>query len=486
MKFIIRLFPEITIKSQPVRKRMNRQLTENLRIIMRRFDSSAKVRSSWDKLEVELAGDDERVADAAAEKLQCVPGIATISRVRAMEFEDLHSIYERTLAAWAPALKGKTFCVRVKRSGQHSFTSTEVESYVGGGLNQNTEAKGVDLHNPDVTVKLEVRDDTLYLVDQVYQGLGGFPMGSQESLLSLVSGGFDSTVASYQSIRRGLRTHFVFFNLGGKDHELGVKEIAFYLWSKFGSSHRVKFITVPFEGVVSNILQHVDPSCMGVVLKREMFRAASVIAERGGWSALVTGEAVAQVSSQTLTNLSIIDGVTDKLVLRPLAMMDKGEIINICRQIGAEEFAANIPEYCGVISVRPSASLRLHKVEQEEAKMGAQALEAALANVRVQTIDQLANDLSHEPRKAAPVVATALDATVVDIRHPNEQALNPLTLENTDVLLIPFYSLNTAFASMDASKQYLLYCERGVMSQLHANHLLDNGHSNVGVYRPLK
>lgn len=486
MKFIIKLFPEITIKSPPVRKRMSRQLTENLRILLRRVDAGARVKAHWDNLEVTLPGDDERLVRAVADKLQCVPGIAHIARVRAFRFDSLDDIYQHTYAAWHERLAGKTFCVRVKRNGQHNFSSTEVEHYVGAGLNQHTQARGVDLRNPDERVKLEVRDETLYVVDEIYPGLGGFPLGSQQAVMSLISGGFDSTVASYLSMRRGLRTHFVFFNLGGRDHELGVKEIAYYLWAKFAASHRVKFVTVPFASVVNDILTYVDPSAMGVVLKRQMLRAATEIAAYVDIPALVTGEAVAQVSSQTLPNLSVIDRATDMLVLRPLAMMDKGAIIDLCRKIGAEDFAANIPEYCGVISVRPSASLKLHKVEAEEAKLPPESLSNALADVRVQTIDELDHDVRQGARAQAPGVADAAGYTVIDIRHPREQELNPLAVSGADVLPIPFYSLSSRLPELVGAGEFLLYCDKGVMSQLHANHLRDNGFANVGVYRPQK
>src|SRR5690625_5153738 len=103
---------------------------------------------------------------------------------------------------------------------------------------------------------------------------------------------------------------------------------------------------------------------MGVILKRMMLRAATDVAEALKLPALVTGESVAQVSSQTLPNLSVIDRVTDALVLRPLITMDKGDIIDMSRRIGTETFAAEIPEYCGVISVRPTTSARLHMVKR--------------------------------------------------------------------------------------------------------------------------
>ncbi len=105
-------------------------------------------------------------------------------------------------------------------------------------------------------------------------------MGAQDGVLSLISGGFDSAVSSYLSMRRGLLTHFCFFNLGGDEHEIAVKEVALYLWMRYGSTHPVRFITVPFEEVVREILEKVDNSQMGVVLKRVMLRAATRVAEK--------------------------------------------------------------------------------------------------------------------------------------------------------------------------------------------------------------
>lgn len=484
MKFIIKLFPEITIKSGPVRKRMSRQLTTNMRIILKRFDATARVGQQWDQLEVSVEGEDESRVKAVTGLLASIPGVAKFARVRAVSFTDMHDIYLATKEVWGDALEGKTFCVRVKRNGTHDFTSTDVERYVGGGLNQHCSTGGVNLTKPDVQINLEIRFDTLYVIEDWYRGLGGFPIGSQESVVSLISGGFDSTVASYLSIKRGLKTHFLFFNLGGKDHELGVKEIAFYLWNRFGSSHRVKFITVPFDGVVSDILEKVHPSCMGVILKRMMVRAAGAIAERAGAEALVTGEAVAQVSSQTLTNLAIIDRASDCLVLRPLAMMDKGAIIDQCRAIGAEDFAAAIPEYCGVISVRPSAHLKEYKVIGEEGKMSADVLQQALQRTTVQTIDSVMEDVHSGAPRAEVVGEPGSDEVVIDIRHPGEVEQRPLLLEATPVLQVPFYSLNARFAGLDQNRTYLLYCEKGVMSQLHAAHLRDEGYANVRVYRP--
>ncbi len=487
MHIIVKLFPEITIKSKPVRKRFTRQLRDNLRALLKPIDSRIQVQRDWEKLDVIGDIDDEAIVARVAEVLANTPGIAFFSRVVAFPLGDLDDIFSKTKQIWGEALAGKTFCVRVKRSGEHDFNSIEVERYVGGGLNQHTDAAGVKLKNPDITVKLEIRKDQLYVVETQTPGLGGFPLGTQEPVLSLISGGFDSTVSSYLMIKRGLRTHYCFFNLGGRDHEVGVKEVSYYLWNKFGASHRVKFVTVPFEGVVSEILQRVDNSYMGVILKRMMLRAATKVAQEMDMLALVTGEAVAQVSSQTLPNLSVIDEVTDHLVLRPLIAMDKGEIIDKSRQIGTEEFAAHMPEYCGVISVKPTTRARMDRVVNEEQKFDFSVLDKAVAERRTENIDQVIEEL--QPGVELQVVSELpAGSVVIDVRHPTEEELKPLKLAAGDeaerVRKIPFYKLHGAFAELDKATQYWLYCDKGVMSQLHASHLADAGHQNVGVYRP--
>ena len=135
----------------------------------------------------------------------------------------------------------------------------------------------------------------VHLIGERIDGLGGFPIPTQETVLSLLSGGFDSGVASYEFIRRGARTHFCFFNLGGDAHEVAVRQIAYFLWKKYSSSHPIKFISVDFAPIVDDILTNVDNGQMGVVLKRQMLRAAARVAHYVKAQALVTGEAIGQV-----------------------------------------------------------------------------------------------------------------------------------------------------------------------------------------------
>ena len=482
MLFIIKFFPEIIIKSKPVRKQMSKRLRDNLVSLFCAVDGDIKVIPDWDKLTVEIVDGDEAVIAEVIEILGNTSGIAHFLEVETCEFEGLDDISEKTLAVYKDRLAGKRFVLRCKRVGKHEFSSTEIERQVGGYLLHHSDSIGVDLHNPEVTVKIEIRDKTLHIVKNRFEGLGGFPLGEVEPVLSLISGGFDSPVASYLTMKRGMPTHFCFFNLGGREHELGVKEVSYYLWQKFGASRRVKFISVPFEPVVAEILQNVDNSQMGVILKRMMLRVATKLAEELDVKALVTGEAIAQVSSQTLTNLSIIDKVTDMLVLRPLITSDKEDIIKIARKIGTAEFAENMPEYCGVISVKPTTRAKMHKIEREEERFDFDIIDQVLAKAQMINIDELAME-DYVPVDVEVLEVPLPDCVIIDVRHHEEQERKPLKLAGQTIEHIPFYNLHSKFAELPKDKRYLLYCDKGVMSRLHASHLAEDGH-NVAVYRP--
>ncbi|HDI3020264.1 TPA: tRNA 4-thiouridine(8) synthase ThiI [Cronobacter turicensis] len=482
MKFIIKLFPEITIKSQSVRLRFIKILTGNIRNVLKHYDENLAVVRHWDHIVVRIK--DETMHDTVLDALTRIPGIHHVLEVDDVPFTDMHDIFEKALANWREQLEGKTFCVRVKRRGQHEFSSIEVERYVGGGLNQHIESARVKLKQPDVTVNLEIEDDRLLLVKGRYEGIGGFPIGTQEDVLSLISGGFDSGVSSYMLMRRGCRVHYCFFNLGGAAHEIGVRQVAHYLWSRFGSSHRVRFVAINFEPVVGEILEKVDDGQMGVVLKRMMVRAASKVAERYGVHALVTGEALGQVSSQTLTNLRLIDNVSDTLVLRPLISYDKEHIIDIARKIGTEDFARTMPEYCGVISKSPTVKAVKAKIEAEEANFDFTILDRVVAEATNVDIREIAEQTEQQVVEVETVNGFGPNDAILDIRSVDEQDEKPLVVEGVEVVSLPFYKLSTKFGDLDQSKTYLLWCERGVMSRLQALYLLEQGFKNVKVYRP--
>lgn len=482
MKFIVKLFPEIMIKGQPVKKKMILRLSDNLRVLLRRVDPAVAVAHFWDKIEIHTT---QPFVEKVRVVLKQTPGIEQVLEV--VQYNtgvDFLTIAQKVALHAVPMIADKTFVVRAKRSGHHAFTSCDLQRFVGEHLCVVGESLGVDLHHPQVTVQFELHQDAINVITDRYPGLGGYPLGGQGDVLSLMSGGFDSTIASYMTMKRGIKTHFVFFNLGGIAHELGVKQVALYLWSQFGASHRVSFITVPFEEVVSEIFRSTHESYMGVILKRLMLTAAEQIANKMDIEVLVTGESVAQVSSQTLRNLAVIDVVTTKLVLRPLATFNKVEIMAMADTIGTREFAQSMPEYCGVISKNPVVNASFERVAREAAKFDMSVLQAAVDGAVTIAVDKIVEDVQQS--QYAPVIYDLNEAlepiVVIDIRRPDEVSAAPLGLSGA--LSIPFYELKTAFKALDQTRRYALYCEKGVMSQLHAHYLKDLGFDSVCVYRP--
>ncbi|UNU73623.1 tRNA 4-thiouridine(8) synthase ThiI [Moraxella nasovis] len=483
MKLIIKVHPEIMMKSQSVRKRFITVLSGNIRKTLKEGDDTVTVMQHWDYIEVR--NKDEKKKDFILNALMCISGIHHFLEVEEVPFNDLHDICEKTIERYADAIADKTFCVRVKRRGKHGFSSLDAMQYVGGGLNQAVASAKVKLKDPQITVKLEIEGDKLLFVKARFDGLGGFPMSTQEDVLSLISGGFDSGVASFEFIRRGSRVHYLFFNMGGKTHEIGTKQMAYELWKKYSSSHKVRFTTVDFEPVVAEILTKIDDGQMGVVLKRMMMRVASQIAKNYRIEALVTGEALGQVASQTLTNLHMIDKVADTLILRPLITHDKQKIIEIAENIGTADIAKSMPEFCGVISKSPTVKAVEHKLLATEANFDFDVLQMAIKNAVTMDITDVKNKINGEIKvaKQEHVHHLSENTVIIDIRSPDEIDDDPLVLPNVQVVAMPFYQLGSKFGELDQNSNYLLYCKKGVMSGLQAVYLTDKGFNNVGVLK---
>ncbi|MBU2883848.1 tRNA 4-thiouridine(8) synthase ThiI [Psychrosphaera sp. B3R10] len=483
MRLIVKYHPEINIKSRSVRKRFSKLLESNLRIIVKRIYPSAHVVARWSDLLVEAIGISEEMEAEIIDAISRIPGVDQYNQIVEVDFVDFDTAFNDVAKYWVPFLEDKKFCVRVKRSGKHDFTSGDLERYIGGGLNQAVESASVKLKKPELTIRLELRQDKLQIIKANHKGLGGMPLPTQEDVLSLISGGFDSGVATYHMMRRGARTHFCFFNLGGKEHEIGVKQVSYEIWKRYSSSHKTKFVAVDFEPVVEEILSKIDNGLMGVVLKRMMMRAASQVAAKLNIKALVTGESLGQVSSQTLTNLSVIDRVTETLILRPLIHLDKAEIIDTSRIIGTHDFAAAMPEYCGVISKKPTTRAVLSEIIEAESNFDLSLIDKVVSAANVIDIRDIEKQAAEEVQEVEQVTELPDGAIVLDIRSPDETDEMPLALDDIETITMPFFKLATQFGDLDQTKPYYLYCDRGVMSRLQALLLHEHGYTNVKVYR---
>lgn len=476
MRFLLKLSPEIIIKSTSVRKTMTKILADNVRRLAEKDGIACRVRRFWDKIEVEVADED----GARLQRRLCdTPGIDLVLRVRELPLSEVspQAVAQAVAAVAAPWVAGKTFAVRAKRKGRHAFTSLELERAAGAALLAAAPGAKVDLTHPEVTVAIELAGDVLELVEARERGLGGFPLGAQGEAIALVSGGFDSSVAAFLMLRRGIKTHFVFFDLGGAEHEAAVQQVCYYLWQRYARSHPVLFVSVPFGEVIERLLSEVREGYMGVMLKRLMLMAASRLADELGLDALVTGESLAQVSSQTLRNLALIDRATDKLVVRPVVALHKNEIIAWAERIGTRSFAEHLPEHCAVISKRPVIHGSFERLAELERNFDFTVLDRALAARKTWKIEALATP--PEAGEALPVVTRkAPGELLIDIRPP--ELADEAPLPEAD-LVIPFFALREAV--LPEARRYLLYCDRGLLSQWHGRALAARG-LDVAVYQP--
>ena len=290
----------------------------------------------------------------------------SVSQVDEIEAPDLEALLDVATPYFQPHLQGKTFAVRARCAKPAAFHATEVERELGARL---VPYGKVQLNNPQVGCNVEVREGHTYLYTDSVRAQRGLPIGSEGQAISLLSGGFDSALSSWMMLRRGIALNYVVCRLGGPEHvrgALGVLRILGQRWS-FGSRPRV--LVVPFEEVADQIRERCRPSTWQLMLKRCMYRTAQEMARRTRSQAIITGESIGQVSSQTLKNIRSLEANIQTPILRPLVGMDKEEIMQRCRDIGTWEVSALVKDYCAISEFKPMVAARIQDVAQEEDKL---------------------------------------------------------------------------------------------------------------------
>ena len=315
--------------------------------------------------------------DRAFAAMKMVFGAAGVCRCRACE-KDKDVMLSAIQEFLAPQLAAaKTFKVECKRSDKaFPLNSIQLAQYLGGELDELYPHLTAEMHHPDLTVYVEVRDDAAFIHGNTEQGAGGLPVGMAGKAVSLLSGGIDSPVASWMMAKRGLSlemVHYFSYPYTSEEAKQKVLDLAKILTPWIG---RTVVHVVPFTAIQEELRRSCPEELFTILMRRFMMRIAAAVAGRTGAGALVTGESLGQVASQTMEAMQCTGGAIDLPVFRPVIGMDKEEIIRISRRINT--FETSILPYedcCTVFTPRhPKLKPTIAECEAAEANLNVEGL----------------------------------------------------------------------------------------------------------------
>ena len=344
----------------------------------RRLESLGKFKIYKAQSTIYVEPADERIdLDEAVERLDKVFGVAALCRAAIVK-KDFEDIKEKAVVYLAPVLEdARTFKVEAKRSDKtFPMKSPEICMELGGVILDHFPHLKVDVHHPDVTVYVEIRDFAAYIHTDQHPGAGGIPIGTSGSAALLISGGIDSPVAGYMMAKRGLEIsaiHFVSPPYTSERAKQKVIDLAQKMCSYCG---RIKLHIVPFTEIQEAIRDQCPEDLFTIIMRRYMMKIACRVARLNECEALITGESVGQVASQTIQAIACTNEVCDMPVLRPVIGMDKDEIVLISRKI--DTFETSILPYedcCTVFTPKhPRTKPQLKFVKYAEEQMDSEQL----------------------------------------------------------------------------------------------------------------
>ena len=348
---------------------------------------NVKIYPKHDRMHIVLNGASFEEVDR---RLKKVFGIQTYSPVIRTE-KTLEAIKKTALEIMQAVYKsGMTFKVNTKRADHHfEYDTNQLNLMVGDYLFDNLQDPKVEMKHPDVVLRLEVRQDAVYISNQLLHGPGGMPVGTAGKAVMMLSGGIDSPVASYLALKRGVDIEMVHFFSPPYTSDKALakaKELTGILANYCG---KLTFIAVPFAEIQETIKEKLPEGYLMTIQRRFMLRLADMIREKRKGLAIFNGESVGQVASQTLESMAAINNVTTTPVIRPVATMDKTEIIRLAEEIGTFDLSVMPFEDCCTIFAppRPKTKPRIDKAIEYEKRLDVEGLlQRAMDGIEISTI----------------------------------------------------------------------------------------------------
>ncbi len=380
--YIMVRFGELSTKGKN-KKDFIHTLFLNIKHALKDYD--VKVESRFDHIYVYLNGNEYQ---PIIDRLQDVSGIQGLSLVARIE-NDIEKIKESSLEL-IKLEEGKTFKVKVKRSNKKfPLHSEEITRLVAPVILKSTHLK-VDVHNPDIFLNIEVRDEGTYIFVKTFPGAGGYPLGVAGKSMHMLSGGIDSPVAAYLMMKRGVTIECIHFASPPYTQEAVIYKLMDLLTKLNRYQPRIRLHIVPFTKIQEAIYDNAPESYCITIMRRMMYRLASKLARRRNCPVISTGESVGQVASQTLQSMATINEVTSTPVIRPCATMDKLEIIKLSKKIDTYDISIRPYEDCCTIFTpkAPKTAPKLEEAKQYEEKFDYESLiNEALNNIEVKIIE---------------------------------------------------------------------------------------------------
>ncbi|NPA63122.1 MAG: tRNA 4-thiouridine(8) synthase ThiI [Methanococci archaeon] len=374
MEILVR-YGEIGLKSTPIRRNLEEILRKNIIKLFRKYEIDADVIILHRRLLIKL--NTKNKEDLAIKLLKKVSGIVSYSPVYEckLDIEEISNTAIQLLRKKIKSLnigdnaKNITFAVKTKRSyKKFPYTSVEVNEKVGEKVIEKL-GLNVDLENPDIVIGIEILKDRAYVFTEKYEGIGGLPAGSQGRALCLISDGIDSPVATFMMIKRGCRV--VLLHLKMSEEALNKVRKIVDILSDYDTD--LEFVVYDYKKDMNNLIEKLSQikkenyTC--IFCKKNMLKVAKKYAKYLDCDAIITGDNLGQVASQTLKNLRVISEGVDYLILRPLIGLDKDEIIKIAKDIGTYEISTEKEIKCPYLPKHPKTVAKPEEIKKIKEKI---------------------------------------------------------------------------------------------------------------------
>ncbi len=453
--YIIKYSGEITIKKPKTRNKMVQLLNSN--IIAALKDNAIRLnrsKSFWGFLLFEV----ESPADGL---LSNTSGIQNFSRVEIGQEFEVSKIVNKGIETFKNKVKDKKFAVKCKTKlnrRERSYRSRDIEIELGSELMQYS--NGVNLSNPDITCFVEIRDEGVFYYSEKQKGLGGFPLGNAKQAIVMLSGGIDSPVAAYKAIKMGILPIFIYFDLGSKEQYKATLEVFKFLSNKYLRGQAPKMIVVPMVNTIQYI-RGIQDRYQNLLLKYFFYKICENIGLENKAPVVISGEAISQVSTQTIENLLLLDQYIGISVFRPTLFMPKLEIIDVAKDIGSFDMAYKGKEYCAISNSKVATAAKKYDfdkiVKDIPIDKKLEEIKEYLYYVTMQNIDKKIEELNKTHK---------LEDEKIIIINLSSQKIKD---NKNEVVEISLDDALEQFEKWDKSKSYKIICDMGLKSRILQN-----------------